>query len=108
MQIIDGGTGNAFTGAFLPSPTGVHHHLIPTVTTQLLTAAQCTYLSSSYVPYQRICVASEHKDMLLLLDFLWLELLLRWTVTPNVAGSSRDLQFSSCQQRGNSWNIVVN
>ena len=30
----------------------------------------------------------ERKDMLLLLDFLWLELLLRWTVNRYVAGSS--------------------
>ena len=43
---------------------------------------------SRYVPYQRICVEPERKDMLLLLDFLWLELLLRWTVNPYVASSS--------------------
>jgi hypothetical protein len=38
-SIIDGGTGNAFTGAFLSSLTGVHHHPVPTVATQLLIAA---------------------------------------------------------------------
>ena len=30
----------------------------------------------------------ERKDVLLLLDFLWLELVERWTVNPYVAGSS--------------------
>ncbi len=94
MQIINGGMGNAFTGVFLPSPTGVHHYLVPIVTTQLLIAAQCTYLctylQSSYVPYQRIFVESERKDMLLLLDFLWLASLLRWTVSPYAAGSNPD------------------
>ena len=43
---------------------------------------------SHYVPYQKICVESERKDMLLLLDFLRLKLVELWTVNPYVAGSS--------------------
>ncbi len=43
---------------------------------------------SHYLPYQRICVEPERKDMLLLLDFLRLELVELWTVNPYVASSS--------------------
>ena len=50
-----------FTGAFLSSLTGVHHHPVPTVATQLLIAAKRAYLRAYLLSsYVLLCPKSEN------------------------------------------------